>query len=273
MNRPRAALALVLALGGCATRSDVRRLEDEVLLMRAEQVRRDSGQAVALAGLATLVKSTSDSVVAIRAQVAQIKGDLSGDLYSIAQQLVQVQELTGQSQQRLTELRTQLEARGEQIAEPSPVPAGATPPASAPGAAPMTAPPSAADSSAGPTADQIYQASLNQLRRGSVNTARTGFRELIRRYPQTPRAADAIYFIGESFAADQPDSAKAYYDQVVARFATSPRAATALYKLGLLAEQRHDTPGARGYYTRIVQSYASSDEAALARDRLRSLGR
>jgi tol-pal system protein YbgF len=270
--RGRVAILAVVALGGCATRSDVRRLEDSVLLMRAEQTRRDSSQAVALAALAVLSRSANDSIVAIRAQIAQIKGDLSGDLYSLAQQLVQVQELTGQSQQRLTELRTQLEARGASIDEPRPAIPAATP--SSPGVAPGAAPVAAAggDSAAGPTADQIYQASLQQLYRGSVNTARTGFRELLRRYPQSPHAADAVYFIGESFATTQPDSAKGYYDQVVARFGSSPRAATALYKLGLLAEQRRDTAGARGYYTRIVQSYATSDEAALAGDRLRSLG-
>lgn len=220
MNRPRAALALALALGGCATRSDVRRLEDEVLLMRAEQVRRDSAQGAALGALSALTQRTADSIGAIRAQVAQIKGDLSGDLYSIAQQLVQVQELTGQSQQRLTEFRTQLEARGEQIAEPAPAQAGAAP-AGTPAATPPTAL-AATDTSGGTAADQIYQASLNQLRRGSVNTARTGFRELMRRFPQSTRAADAVYYIGESFAADQPDSARVYYDQVVARYATSP---------------------------------------------------
>jgi hypothetical protein len=43
--------------------------------------------------------------------VSQLKGDLSTDLYNLQQQLVQLPELTGQSQQRLTELRTRLEAR------------------------------------------------------------------------------------------------------------------------------------------------------------------
>ena len=56
-----------------------------------------------------------DSLIANRGAVAQLKGDLSTDLYNIQQQLVQLQELTGQSQQRLTELRTRLEARGAQI--------------------------------------------------------------------------------------------------------------------------------------------------------------
>lgn len=261
-------LALGAGLGGCATRGDVHRLEDAVLLMRAESARRDSASAAEVRALVALTQRTGDSVVAIRAQIAQIKGDLSGELYAIAQQLVQVQELTGQSQQRLTELRTQLEARGEQIAEPTPGAAVVIPPVS--GGAPA---PGAADSAAGPSADQIYQASLQQLRRGSVNTARTGFRELLRRHPQSAHAADGLYFIGESFAAESPDSAQRYYQQVVDKYASSPRAATALYKLGLLAEQRRDVAGARTYYGRVIQSYSNSDEAALARDRLRSLGR
>lgn len=268
MTARRAVLALALLSGGCATRGDVQRLEDAVLLSRAESARADSARDAQVRGLLALVQQTHDSVAAIRAQIAQIKGDLSGELYAIAQQLVQVQELTGQSQQRLTELRTQLEARGEQIAE-APAPATAMTPTTTP----VTSPAAGTDSAAGPSADQIYQASLTQLRRGSVSTARLGFRELLRRYPQSPRAADALYFIGESFAAETPDSAQRYYQQVVDRYTASPRAATALYKLGLLAEQRRDAAGARTFYGRVVQSYPNSDEAALAKDRLRSLGR
>jgi TolA-binding protein len=266
-------LLSIVLLGGCATRGDVRRLEDAVLLMRAESIRRDSANVAELRSLAALARTTTDSLAAIRAQVAQIKGDLSGELYAIAQQLVQVQELTGQSQQRLTELRTQLEARGEQIAEaPAPTP-GAAPTTQNPGSGTPASTPNPTDSTAGPSADQIYQASLQQLRRGSVNTARTGFRELLRRHPQSARAPDATYFIGESYAAEQPDSARRYYLQVTERYATSPRAATAVSQLGLLAENRRDLAAARTYYNRVVQGYATSDEAALARDRLGSLGR
>lgn len=258
----------VLTLGGCATRGDVRRLEDAVLLLRAESERRDSAHIAALRDLGVLSKQTGDSVAAIRAQIAQIKGDLSGELYSIQQQMVQVQELTGQSQQRLTELRTQLEAREEQIAVTTPPnPTRDSAVAAAAASTPQTLAPGA------PTADQIYTASLQQLRRGSVNTARSGFRELLRLYPDSPRSADALYFIGESYAAEQADTAQRYYQQVVDRFASSPRAATALYKMGLLAEQKRDLAGAKRFYERVVQAYANSDEAALAKDRLRSLGR
>ena len=60
---------------------------------------------------------------------------------------------------------------------------------------------------------------------------------------------------------------------MVDSFPQSPRAASALYKLGLLAERRKDLEGARGYYARVVHDYLRSDEAALARDRLKTLGR
>ncbi len=273
MRRRGILLVGLLTLGGCATRGDVRRLEDAVLLLRAESERRDSTHLAALRDLGVLTKAAGDSVAAIRSQISLIKGDLSGELYNIQQQLVQVQELTGQSQQRLTELRTQLEAREEQIAVATP-PVAPVVPAAGGAAATTTAPGTTeAAPSTSPTADQIYQASLAQLRKGSVNTARTGFKELLRLYPTSPRAADALYFVGESYAAERPDTAQAYYQQVVDRFGTSPRAATALYKMGLLAEQKRDLACARRYYERVVQAYANSDEAALAGDRLRSLGR
>jgi tol-pal system protein YbgF len=171
---------------------------------------------------------------------------------------VQLQELTGQSQQRLTELRTRLEARGAQI-EAGPTPGDSARPMPEGGAA--------------ASADQMYEASLAQLRRGSLSTARLGLREMLRQYPTSERAPDALYFIGQSFAAENPDSAAAYYRQVVDKYAASPRAASALYNLGLLAERRKDNAGARDAYQRVTQKYPQSDEAALARDRLKALGR
>jgi tol-pal system protein YbgF len=200
-----------------------------------------------------------DSLTANRKTVAAIKGDLSTDLYNIQQQLVQLQELTGQSQQRLTELRTRLEARGAQIEGGG---------VAAPGDSARPADSGAAAASA----DQMYEASLAQLRRGSLTTARLGLRELLRQYPTSERAPDALYFIGQSYASENPDSAQAYYNQVVEKYSKSPRAGSALYNLGLLAERRKDNAKARESYQRVVQQYPQSDEAALARDRLKTLG-
>ena len=264
-------IALV-ALGGCASKGDLRRVEEQVLLHRAEGQRADSVRAAQLGEVITAQRRIADSLAGVgqrlglvSGQIATFKGDLANDLISVQQQLVQIQALTGQSQQRLTELQTQLEARSEQLnAAPSPLPVP-------PGDSVTTAAPAPVPGQ--PSAEQIYATSLQQLRRGSPATARMGFRELLRLYPTHSRVSDATYFVGETFAAEAPDSAVLYYGRVVESFPKSPRAASALYKLGLLAERRKDLELARGYYTRVVRDYAASEEAALARDRLKTLGR
>lgn len=253
------ALIACAAVAGCVSKGDVQMVQGEVALLRAEVARRDSARAADLDEVIRLQRQVMDSLAAGRRAVAQLKGDLGTDLYNIQQQLVQLQELTGQSQQRLTELRTRLEARGAQME--------------------TTAPPMPGDSArpmpdgGTASADQMYEASLAQLRRGSLSTARLGLREMLRLHPTSERAPDALYFIGQSFASENPDSAAAYYRQVVDKHPTSPRAASALYNLGLLAERRRDTAGAREAYQRVAEKYPQSDEAALARDRLKALGR
>jgi TolA-binding protein len=116
----------------------------------------------------------------------------------------------------------------------------------------------------------MYDLSLQQYRRGSFATARLGFREFLRLYSDDDRAADAFYYVGESFAPENADSAAAVYQEVVRSYPNSPRAPSSLYKLGLLAEQR--TLGARLFLC-VVAGYPRSDEANLARDKLQALGR
>src|SRR5581483_2577362 len=119
-------------------------------------------------------------LAAQQAYLVQFRGDTKTDLLAVQQQLVTIQELTGQSQQRLTELRSRLEAQARQPVPPVDTAAGAAAPG-APGAAP------------GP--DQMYDLSLQQFRRGSLATARLGFREFLRLYPGDERAADALFYV------------------------------------------------------------------------------
>ncbi len=257
-------LALVV-LGACASPGDVRRVQNEVALLRAESARQDSTRGARLAEIIRLQQRMMDSLESTRTAMRGLKGDTQQDLYNIQQQLVQLQELTGQSQRRLTELHTQLDARGEQLAASGP-PSGT---ASTPGDSTKPAPSGAA----GASADQMYEASVAQLRRGSTTTARTGLRQLLQAHPTSERVPDALYFLGQSFAAENADSASYYYNQVVQNYPQSPRASAALYNLGLLAERRKDSAAARDAYQRVLQKYPKSDEAALARDRLKALGR
>jgi tol-pal system protein YbgF len=255
-------------LAGCALKGDVRRVELQVSALKADEARTAAAAAAALDSVRTLVAQVQQALAAQQAYLVQLRGDMKTDLLAVQQQLVSVQELTGQSQQRLTELRARLE---EQARQPVPVPVIDSAHPARPGA--IGPPVGPSGNPAGPGPDQMYDLSLQQFRRGSLGTARLGFREFLRVFPTHERAADALFYIGETFGGENADSAAAVYQQVVKTYPTSSRAPAALYKLGLLAEQRGAKATARTYYTRVITSYPRSDEANLARDKLQRLGR
>src|SRR5436309_10526696 len=264
--RPTLLLALGLA-AGCALKGDVRKVELQVEALRAERARAEAERAAQVDSLRALLVAVQQALTAQQAYLVQMRGDVRTDLVAVQQQRVQVQELTGQSQQRLSELRARIEERAQQ-----PVPPLDTTGRGAPvsGGGPPVGP---AGNPAGPGPDQMYDLSLQQFRRGSLATARLGFREFLRIFPKHEHAADALFYVGETWASENADSAAGVYQQVVKTHPNSPRAPAALYKLGLLAEQRGDKAAARTYYARVIAGYPRSDEANLARDKLQRLGR
>jgi tol-pal system protein YbgF len=243
----------VLALGlvaGCALRGDVRKVELQVQALQADLARSEAARAAERDSLLAAVRTVQQALAAQQAYLIQLRGDMRTDLLAVQQQLVAVQELTGQTQQRLSEQRARLEQLARQ---PEPALPSGGPPLGPSG------------NPAGPGPDQMYDLSLQQYRRGSLSTARIGFREFLRVFPSHERAPDALFYVGESFEREAPDSAAAVYELVVKTYPNSPRAPSALYKLGLLAEQRGDKAGARRFYTRVITGYPRSPEADLAR--------
>jgi tol-pal system protein YbgF len=247
--------AVFLAASACvATSSDVDALRASVNDLKAQSVHSDSVREAQLARASADLAAVNDSVKALSARVAKMNGDVRGDLYAIGQQLLAIQELTGQSQRRLQELRASLEQRGAEIAAPPA--AGAAAGAAAAGT---------------PGPNELFQLSLDQLRRGSTTTARNGLTILIQQYPQSDLVPEAQFYIAESWDKEgkgpQADSA---YAVVVAKYPQSPRAATALYKRARAMDAKGNKTAARAMYTQLVQTYPRSDEAALAREQLRA---
>jgi len=252
---------LLLGLAGCATKGQVRLLEGELRAMRIETARRDSARAAALVAVIGLQQRIMDSLSAGREALRTLDVRIQDDITEVQRQLLQLQELTGQSQRRLSELKGQIDARAEQAAA-----AGMTRPAPAPGDSTMAPPPAPTAS-----ADQMYQGARAQLTRGALGTARRGFQDFIRTYPTHALIPDALNSVGESFTVEAPDSAVAYYTQVVSVHPRSNAAPTALYKLGRLEETRNNSAGARAYYERLVREYPRSDLIEVVRDRLKNL--
>ena len=237
--------------GACfATTNDVRVLQSDVQALRQDQARKDSAMLQALEELMVSLRRQNDSLRNISDRLTRTQGDVRGDLYTINQQLLQIQELTGQSQRRLQELRSSIEARQQEAAQAPPTPTTLrdtvrdTVPAGAPGP------------------NQLFQSSLDQLRRGSPGSARRGFEELLRLYPTSDVAGEAQFYLGEALAAEgNVAAADTAYATVVSKYAQSPRAATALYKRALLLQQRGNIAQARTALNDLVRRYPRSDEA------------
>src|SRR5256885_17056870 len=115
--RPTLLLALGLA-AGCALKGDVRKVELQVEALRAERARAEAERAAQVDSLRALLVAVQQALAAQQAYLVQMRGDVRTDLVAVQQQLVQVQELTGQSQQRLSELRARIEERAQQPVPP-----------------------------------------------------------------------------------------------------------------------------------------------------------
>jgi tol-pal system protein YbgF len=255
----RLAPAASLLVAGClASQNDVLALRSQLGSMQRSAASADSARQAQLNAVLGQVMQSNDSVRAVSARLAKLQANVATDHYEMGRQILQIQELSGQSQRRLQELRASLEEQRQTAVAPVPITRDTTRPAAP----------------AGPGPAQLFQTSLDQLRRGSATVARSGFEELLRAYPTSEDAPEAMIYIAETYAAERNQvAADSVYGLVVQRYPTSPKAATALYKHALSLKAAGRTPAARAAFDRIVKEYPRSDEAALAREQLRSLGR
>jgi len=262
MRARRFAPAAALLLGGClASKRDVYLLQTQLSSMQMSAARADSARSAQANAVLNQLVQSNDSMRAVSARLAKLQSTVATDHYEMGRQILQIQELSGQSQRRLQELRASLEERNQMAAAPVPVPV--------PGDTSRAAP-----APGGPGPAQLFQSSLDQLRRGSATVARAGFEELLRNYPKSEDAPEAMIYIAETYAAERNQvAADSVYGLVVQRYPSSPKAATALYKHALSLRAAGRTTVARAAFDRIVKDYPRSDEAALAREQLRTLGR
>ena len=238
------ACAAMLA-GGCATKSDVRDLQMDMASIRAQQdslyreIRRQNLLlADSVRGGAELIRST-------RAQ-------LSNQIRQLNDVVIAMQQLLGQTQQRITELRERAEAAERQQAAP-------TPGQPQPGAEATNA-------------EELYRAGVTKLQEKSATAARLAFEQFLTQHPTHERAPDAQFGLAETYVLDaELADAVTNFVRVAEAYPTSERAPEALYRAGRISEDRNRRADARTYYQRVVQRYADSQSARLARERLNRL--
>ena len=258
--------AVMLTAGACfATRNDVRTLQGDIAVLRAEAARADSVHRDLLRQQARRMNSVADSLQSLNAFLARWSGDITLSLHNVGQQLITIQELTGQSQRRLQEMRAEFEAQAAAAATAAATPV--VPPA--PGAA-TGAPVAGQQPQPGP--NQLYSLAFQQLTRGANNAARSGFIDFLAQYPNNELAPDAQYYIAQAFDQDgRKAEADSAYAVVVAKYPKSDRAPVALFKRAGAMVEAGKKDKARALYLQIIEKYPASPEAETAKDRLKTL--
>jgi tol-pal system protein YbgF len=123
------------------------------------------------------------------------------------------------------------------------------------------------------TPEELYRSSYEDYMRGNYDLSAQGFREYLKRWPDTDLADNALYWIGECYdAQDRSQEALEIFTQVLEDHPTSDKAAAAQLKKGLLYLKLGDKGQGVLNLQYVVYEHPGTKEADLARERLRSLG-
>ncbi len=266
---------LLIGSTGCfATRGDVRVLQSDINTVRTESQRSAQAQAQALAQTAGILQTVSDSLSRLSTRQLGFEGDARGEFRRVNEQLVQIQELLGQSASIIRGLRAELESASRMGGmPPMAFPPGAQPPVDpvATGMPPATPPTGGAviPNPGLPGPNQLYQDGVGHFRLGSYESARIAFGDLLLNYPSSDLAAEAQFWIAESYAAEgRRPAAETAYAAVVSKYPDSPKAPDALYKRALSLLEQDNVAAAKPLLELLVQRYPRSNAADFAKERL-----
>jgi tol-pal system protein YbgF len=251
---------------------------------------------------------------ALQQDVAQLRQDLNsltlavhrsrGDSETVVGQLDRrTREQSAESSKQSAALNARLDALSAEVARVSarvdelsqrvetlgrPAPSGGTapiPPPARSGAGPTPSvaavPPPARG---GASAEESYQAAYLDFSKGLYPLAVSGFRDFLRRFPDSPLADSSQYWIGEAYfsmaraTASQPDKARENLElavqefrKVVVAYPRGSKVPTALYKEALALVELKQTALAQARLQYLVEHFPQSEEAPLAKERLASL--
>ncbi len=244
---------LLLSVSACATKGDVRNLQEDIRELHQQQ------QAL-LQELQREQRAQRDSVQALAQNVQQGRAETSRRMTNLEDHLLRVQELTGLSQQQLSNLRDELERERTQLAF-GPPPSG-----------PSEFDPAVGMAEGGEGATELYDAAVTQFRRGAYSSARMGFRELVDRFPNDPLAPEARYYLADILVQeDERGEAIEGFLDIPEYHPDADRVPDALYRVAMLHLEMGDEEEAVQYLERVVNTWPDSGAANLARDELEEL--
>jgi tol-pal system protein YbgF len=267
-------LATLIGLAGCSSSEDTALLHREITDVQ-RQVQQLSDSMPGRADLAEMERRMEE----LTSQTMRSNADLAMRVERLQEEIEALHSSLEITTRRLQTISQELAAARSQLSTGATLPPVVVDPDAGDETGENTAPdsPTSAAGSTVPLAttspEELYRSSYEDYMRGNYDLAAQGFREYLRRWPDTDLADNALYWIGECYdAQEKTQQALDIFTQVLEDYPTSDKAAAAQLKKGLLYLKLGDKGQGVLNLQYVVYEHPGTKEADLARERLRSLG-
>lgn len=120
--------------------------------------------------------------------------------------------------------------------------------------------------------DEIYRMAKQAFDQGDSDVARKKFQELIEKFPQSERADNAQFWIGEIYYREKwYEKAILEYQKVIENYPKGNKVPASLLKQGLAFLNLGDKTNSRLILEELIKKHPKSNEAKIAKDKVESL--
>jgi tol-pal system protein YbgF len=265
--RMRFSLLFFLVLAGCASRSDLDYLRSDVDELKTRlfttekemgNLRNETREGVEknLKGLQNDLETVRKGAADIQATIESVKVDMqvvTGKLDDVAlsakKPVDDLSLLQEDTNRRLTALEGHLE-KLEKYFEEQKKPAAAKP----------------------ENPDTLYHEGLGSYKSGDFQKARELFTRFIDQFPTHEMAANARYWLGETYYSEKKyDQAILEFQEVIKNFPGKEKVPAAMLKQGMAFKELGDVKNARYLYKKLVEDFPATEEAKAAKVKLKGL--
>jgi tol-pal system protein YbgF len=256
-------LVFLLVTAGCASRDDVSNLQRDMeeVKNRIYQMEKDIGgvRVEAKEGTDSKIKSYQKEIDNLRKTIADIQASddtMRVDLQSLSGKIDDAKQLAKKPSEEIALLKEDTDRRllalEGKAAGQEKAPADAKP--------------------RDVTAESVYQGGIDAFKSGDMKKARDNFSKFVAQYPKHELAANAHYWIGETYYNEKNlEQAILEYQEVIKNFPGKEKAPAAMLKQGMAFKGLGDGKSAKYIFKKLIENYPKSEEAGKAKKLVKGL--
>jgi tol-pal system protein YbgF len=121
------------------------------------------------------------------------------------------------------------------------------------------------------TPEALYQQGLDAMKAGEAGKARELFTKFLDQNPKHKLAANAHYWLGETYYSEKNfEQSILEFQEVIKNFPEKDKVPAAMLKQGMAFKEMGDSKSSLYIYKKLTEEFPKSEEAKIAREKLRT---